>query len=46
MRLSQEPSHEARSPCWHEVIPEHWRNVVIVVVGLAEVAIEGPLTEL
>ena len=46
MTPSQEPSREARSPCRHEVVPEHWRNIVIVVIGLAKIAIEGPLTEL
>ena len=33
-------------PCWHEVVTKHGGNVVIVVVGLAEVSIEGSLAEL
>ena len=33
-------------PCWHEVVAKHGRNVVIVAVGLAQVGVERPLTEL
>ena len=33
-------------PCWHEVVAEHGRDVVVVAVGLAQIGVEGPLTEL
>ncbi len=33
-------------PGWHQVIAELWRNVVVVVVGLAEDPIQWPLAEL
>ena len=33
-------------PCWHQMVAEQGRNVIIVVVGLPEVSIEGPLTKL
>ena len=33
-------------PCWHEIVAEHGRNVVIVAVGLAQIGVEGPLAEL
>ena len=33
-------------PRWHEVVAEHGRNVVVIAVGLAQIGVEGPLTEL